>query len=354
MRAALAALARPVLFALEPERAHRLAISALALAPGGLSRPDSRLAVDAFGLNFPNPIGMAAGFDKNAEAPDGLLRLGFGFVEIGTLTPLPQPGNARPRLFRLPRDQALINRLGFNNEGYAAALARLAARRRRGIVGVNIGANKESSDRIEDYAKGVIAFADFASYFTINISSPNTPGLRDLQERNALDRLIARVLEARETCALRRPVLVKIAPDIDLATLDGIVDVARARGVDGMIVSNTTIARPSSLVGSAAKEAGGLSGRPLFEASTRLLAQTYRRVDGAFPLIGCGGVESADTAYAKIRAGASLVQLYTALIYHGPAVVAEVLTGLRKRLDEDRLDNLATAIGVDARAPGSS
>jgi dihydroorotate dehydrogenase len=327
-----------------------LAISALALAPSGPPTPDPRLAVDAFGVSFPNPIGMAAGFDKNAEAPDGLLGLGFGFVEVGTLTPLPQPGNNRPRLFRLPRDQALINRLGFNNEGYVAAHSRLASRRARGIVGINIGANKDSSDRIEDYAKGVVAFADVASYFTVNISSPNTPGLRDLQERNALDRLIARVLEAREACTQRRPVLVKIAPDVDLATLDGIVGVARARRVDGMIVSNTTIARPPGLVEAAAKEDGGLSGRPLFEASTRRLAETYRRVDGTFPLVGCGGVEDAETAYAKIRAGASLVQLYTALIYRGPRVIAEVLSGLRKRLDDDRLDRLTAAIGLDAHA----
>jgi dihydroorotate dehydrogenase len=350
MKAALAALARPLLFALDPERAHRLAISALALAPSAPPAPDPRLTIDAFGLSFPNPIGMAAGFDKNAEAPDGLLGFGFGFVEVGTLTPLPQPGNPLPRLFRLPRDQALINRLGFNNQGYVVAQARLTARSAHGIVGVNIGANKASRDRIEDYAKGVAAFSDVASYFTVNISSPNTPGLRDLQEREALDRLVARVLEARETSAHRRPILVKIAPDIDLATLDGIVSVARTRGVDGMVVSNTTIARPPSLVEPAAKEAGGLSGRPLFQASTKLLAQTYRRVEGAFPLIGCGGVENADTAYAKIQAGATLVQLYTALIYRGPAVVADILSSLRKRLEKDDLENLAAAIGIDARA----
>jgi dihydroorotate dehydrogenase len=349
MKAALGALARPLLFALEPERAHRLAISALAIAP---SRPQAaqnpRLALEAFGLAFPNPIGMAAGFDKNAEAPDGLLGLGFGFTEVGTLTPAPQAGNPRPRIFRLPRDFALVNRLGFNNQGYVAAHKRLAARTATGVVGVNIGANKESADRISDYVRGVAAFADVASYFTVNISSPNTPGLRDLQEKNALDGLIARVLEAREACARRRPVLIKIAPDVDLATLDGIVGVARARGVDGMIVSNTTIARPSTLVDPAAREAGGLSGRPLFDLSTRLLAETYRRVEGAFPLIGCGGVENAQTAYAKIRAGASLVQLYTALIYRGPAIVDEIIADLLRLLDADRLDRLAAAIGADA------
>jgi dihydroorotate dehydrogenase len=293
---------------------------------------------------------MAAGFDKNAEAADGLFGLGFGFVEVGTLTPLPQAGNPRPRLFRLPADEALVNRLGFNNRGYASAHARLALRRQRGILGVNIGPNKDSSDRIADYARGIAAFADVASYFTVNISSPNTPGLRDLQQKGAFDALIARVIEARDACAERRPVLVKIAPDIDLQTLDDIVSVARARGVNGMIVSNTTISRPSGLADRRAKEAGGLSGRPLFALSTRLLAETHQRVDGAFPLVGCGGVDSAAAAYAKIRAGASLVQLYSALIFRGPGLVGEILTGLKDLLKADGRSTIAEAMGVEARS----
>ena len=348
MIGALAALARPLLFSLEPETAHRLAIAALSLAPSASAAPDPRLATRAFGLAFPNPLGMAAGFDKDAEAPDGLLGLGFGFVEVGTLTPLPQGGNPRPRLFRLARDEALINRLGFNNHGYRAAHRRLAARPRRGIVGVNIGPNKDASDRVADYAAGIAAFADVASYFTINVSSPNTPHLRDLQQKGALDELVARVIDAREACAERRPILVKIAPDVDLAALDDIVAVARSRGIDGMIVSNTTVTRPQGLADPAAQETGGLSGRPLFALSTRLLAQTYLRADGAFPLIGSGGVDSAAAAYAKIRAGASLTQIYSALIYRGPALVGEILAGLRKLLDADRRSTIAEAVGTDA------
>jgi dihydroorotate dehydrogenase len=328
----LAALARPLLFGLDPERAHRLAITALRLKGGAPPSPDPLLAVEAFGLAFPNPLGIAAGFDKNAEAPDGLLGLGFGFAEVGTLTPLAQAGNRRPRLFRLPRDEALINRLGFNNDGYAAAHTRLAARRKLGIIGVNIGPNRDSLDRVADYARGIATFSDVASYFTINVSSPNTPALRDLQKKDSLDGLLARIMDAREACAARRPILLKIAPDVDLAALDDIVAIARARRIDGMIVSNTTIARPPGLADPAAREAGGLSGRPLFELSTRLLAQTYLRVEGAFPLIGCGGVDSAASAYAKIRAGATLVQLYTGLIYRGPSIIDEILVGLRARL----------------------
>jgi dihydroorotate dehydrogenase len=350
MIGALGALARPLLFALEPEQAHRLAIAALSLAPGAPPSRDARLAIEVFGLQFPNPLGMAAGFDKNAEVPDGLLGLGFGFVEVGTLTPLPQDGNPLPRLFRLPRDEALVNRLGFNNQGYASAHARLAARRPRGIVGVNIGPNKDSSDRIADYISGIAAFADVASYFTINVSSPNTPGLRDLQQKSALDGLVARVIEARDACAQRRPALIKIAPDVDLAMLDDIVAVARARGADGMIVSNTTTSRPPSLSDPAARETGGLSGRPLFNLSTRLLAQAFLRVEGAFPLIGCGGVDSAAAAYEKIRAGASLVQIYSALIYRGPLIVGQILTGLRALLAADARKTIAEAVGVDARS----
>jgi dihydroorotate dehydrogenase len=348
MIGALDALARPLLFALEPEQAHRLAITALSWVPDASPAHDARLAVQAFGLDFPNPLGMAAGFDKNAAVPNGLLSLGFGFVEVGTLTPLPQLGNPRPRLFRLPRERALINRLGFNNRGYASAHSRLAARRRIGLVGVNIGPNKDSADRIADYVLGVKTFADVASYFTINISSPNTPGLRDLQQKSALDALVARVIEARDAEAHRRPILIKIAPDVDLQTLDDIVAVARSRGADGMIVANTTIARPSAVSDPKAQEAGGLSGAPLFSLSTRILAETYRRADGAFPLIGCGGIDSAAAAYAKIRAGATLLQLYSALIFHGPLLVAAILTGLRALLEKDGRKTIAEAVGADA------
>jgi dihydroorotate dehydrogenase len=350
MRRALGALALPFLLRLEPETAHRAAIAALRLAPG--AKPpasDPRLGVAAFGLAFANPLGMAAGFDKNAEVARGLLGAGFGFVEVGTLTPRPQPGNPRPRLFRLPSDQALINRLGFNNAGYDAAHARLSRRRPPGIIGVNIGPNKDASDRIADYVLGVRTFANVASYFTINISSPNTPGLRDLQQRGALDELIARVIETREACAAARPLLVKIAPDVDEATLDDIVAIGRARGIDGMIVSNTTIARPAGLTDPRAKETGGLSGRPLFDLSTRTLARCFVRAEGAFALIGCGGIDGAPAALAKIEAGASLVQLYTALIYRGPGLIAEILSGLAAALRERRIEKIGDVVGIAAQ-----
>jgi dihydroorotate dehydrogenase len=349
MMRVVGALALPFLLKLEPEAAHRAAIGALKLAPSAAPGCDPRLGVAAFGLNFANPLGIAAGFDKNAEVPRGLLGAGFGFVEVGTLTPRPQPGNPRPRLFRLRDDKALINRLGFNNEGYDAAHARLLRRGGNGIVGVNIGANKDSADRIADYVAGVKTFADVASYFTINISSPNTPGLRDLQQRGALDELIARVIEARDACAIRRPVLVKIAPDLDLAGLDDVVAVGRARGIDGMIVSNTTISRPPTLSDARSKESGGLSGAPLFDLSTRTLAQTFLRVEGAFALIGCGGIDGAPAALAKIEAGARLVQLYTALIYRGPALIGEILAGLAKTLDERRMERVGDIVGIGAR-----
>ena len=329
----LSRLAQPALMALDPETAHRLTIAALKRAPLPKSAPDpASLAVEAFGLRFPNPIGMAAGFDKNAEVPDQLLRLGFGFAEVGTVTPLPQAGNPRPRVFRLKDDGALINRLGFNNEGHAAAHARLARRQRgAGIVGVNVGANKDAADRVADYVLGVSVFAPLADYLTINISSPNTPGLRDLQRRGPLDDLLARVLAARDAagrdCVRNVPVLLKIAPDVTLAELDDIVAVARARNIDGMVVSNTTIARPASLQ-SGVNEAGGLSGRPLMELSTQMLRETSARVDRQFPLVGVGGVASAEDARAKIAAGATLVQLYSALVFQGLGLLGEIKRGL--------------------------
>ncbi len=350
MISVLSALARPLLLRLEAETAHRAAIAVLRLAPSARPRPnDPRLSVSAFGLAFANPLGMAAGFDKNAEVARGLLGAGFGFVEVGTLTPRPQAGNPRPRLFRLARDGALINRLGFNNDGYTAAHSRLSQGRPRGIVGVNIGPNKDSADRIADYVLGVKTFADVASYFTVNISSPNTPGLRDLQRRGAIDELLARVIAARDGCAIRRPVLVKIAPDIDLMALDDLVSVGRARGVDGMIVSNTTVSRPPSLKDANASQAGGLSGRPLFDLSTRTLARAFLRAEGAFALVGCGGVDGAPAALAKIEAGASLVQLYTALIYRGPQLIGDILSGLEGTLRDRRIERLSEIVGIAAR-----
>jgi dihydroorotate dehydrogenase len=341
-------LALPVARRLDPEIAHRLALRALSLIP--LPAPaadDPRLTVEAFGLRFPNPLGLAAGFDKNVEVADPALRLGFGFVEVGTLTPRPQAGNPAPRLFRLDADEGLVNRLGFNNDGFAAARARLAARGKRpGIVGVNIGANRDAADRAADYAAGVETFAPLASYLVVNVSSPNTPGLRDLQARAALDDLLARVIDARDHAG-RTPLLLKIAPDLSLVELEDIVAVARARRIDGIIVSNTTVTRPKNLHAPAAREEGGLSGRPLFALSTRMLAETYLRVEGAFPLIGVGGIDSADAAWAKIRAGASLLQLYTALVHRGFGVLGEIKTGLLKRLRATHT-SLQAAVGADA------
>lgn len=348
------ALSLPVLRWLDPEDAHRLAIQGLRfLPPGKPHADDPKLAVRAFGLNFPNPIGMAAGFDKSAEVPDALLRLGFGFVEIGSVTPKPQSGNPRPRLFRLERDEAVINRMGFNNDGAETALRRLAARAQHGgIVGVNVGANKDSPDRVNDYVKLIETFAPVASYFTVNVSSPNTPGLRNLQEGALLDDLLARVIDARQRVresAGDTPVLLKIAPDLSLAQLDEVVQVARSRRVDGMIVSNTTIARPSTLREEMrAKEQGGLSGRPLFRLSTRMVAETYVRVEGAFPLIGVGGVDSGGAALTKIRAGASLIQLYSSLVYKGLGIVDEIKRDLASTLLRTGRDSLSEIVGSDA------
>jgi dihydroorotate dehydrogenase len=325
-------LARPFLHALDPETAHHATLAALQFAWLPPPAPDDkRLAVSAFGLDFPNPIGLAAGFDKDGVASDNLLALGFGFVEVGTITPRPQPGNPRPRLFRLDRDKGVINRLGFNSAGHAKGRENLARRRAAGIVGINLGANKDSSDRIADYVAGINAFADLASYFTINVSSPNTPGLRDLQQAAALDRLLSRVIEARERAAVRRPLLLKIAPDLSFEELDAIVRVARERKIDGMIVSNTTVSRPASLASPRASESGGLSGRPLFELSTRMLAETHRRAEGQFPLIGIGGVDGPEAAMAKLDAGATLVQLYSALVFDGPELIARIKRGLLAR-----------------------
>ena len=347
-------LSRPLLRVLDAEDAHALAVRALRYMP--LARPGREpreLSVRAFGLNFLNPLGIAAGFDKNAQVPDALLRLGFGFVEIGTVTPRPQAGNPRPRLFRLETDEGVINRLGFNNEGQSAVLARLAARARLpGIVGVNIGANRDTADRAADYVRLIEAFAAVASYFTVNVSSPNTPDLRDLQQAKALDDLLARVVEARDRVLPRAgptPVLLKIAPDLTLGDLDDVVGVARKRKVDGMIVGNTTIARPASLrQREKASQQGGLSGRPLFKLSTRMLAETFVRAESAFPLIGVGGIDSGATAIAKIKAGATLLQLYTGLVFHGIGLVAEIKADLLAALKRGHRDSLSSMVGADA------
>ncbi|MCK0207293.1 quinone-dependent dihydroorotate dehydrogenase [Starkeya koreensis] len=334
---ALLDLALPAARLLDPETAHGLAIRALSTLPAGPAPVDDpRLGVTLFGLSFPNPVGLAAGFDKEAEVPDAMLAAGFGFVEVGTLTPRPQPGNPRPRNFRLTEDRAVINRYGFNSGGHGPARARLTARKGRpGIVGVNVGANKDSADRAADYVAGIEAFAGLASYFTANVSSPNTPGLRDLQEEKALDELLARLMETRERVAPGVPLLLKIAPDLALAHLDGVIEVVRRRRVDGLIVSNTTISRPAGLRSRHSIETGGLSGRPLFALSTRMLAEAYVRADGAFPLIGVGGIDSPETALAKIEAGASLIQLYSGLVYEGLGLAARIKQGLLARLTRE-------------------
>ncbi len=348
------AFSLPLLRWLDPEDAHRLAIQGLRLLPPISSRPDDpKLAVRAFGLNFANPVGIAAGFDKSAEVPDALLRLGFGFVEIGSVTPKPQNGNPRPRLFRLERDEAVVNRMGFNNDGADAALRRLAGRAHfGGIVGVNVGANQDSQDRVADYVKLIETFAPVASYFTVNVSSPNTAGLRNLQQPAALDDLLAKVIDARERVrqnAGDSPVLLKIAPDLTLNQLDEVVHVARSRRVDGMIVGNTTIARSSVLrEQSRAREQGGLSGRPLFRLSTRMVAETYVRAESAFPLIGVGGIDSGGAALTKIRAGASLIQLYSALIYKGLGLVDRIKSDLASTLLRTGRDSLTEIVGADA------
>ena len=342
-------LVRAALHRIDPERAHDLTIAALALLPLRSPAPDDpRLAVEAFGLRFSNPVGLAAGFDKNGVAAHKMGTFGFGFAEVGTLTPLPQPGNPKPRLYRLPEHDAVINRFGFNNQGHAVAHRRL---RPGGIVrGINVGANKDAADRIADYVAGIHAFADVADYFAINVSSPNTPGLRDLQAPDALDHLLNRVLAARDGEAERwgrKPMLLKIAPDLSLTELDAVVRVARSRAIDGMIVSNTTVARPAAIAAHRhGGESGGLSGRPLFARSTTLLAETFLRVERQFPLIGVGGVDGADAAFAKIEAGASLVQIYSALVYAGPGLAADIKVGLLQRLGLER--SLAAVVGSRA------
>jgi dihydroorotate dehydrogenase len=345
---------RPALFALDPEDAHEATLKALecGLHPRPLAADDNVLRQTVFGLDFKNPIGIAAGFDKDARVPDAVLAMGCGFAEVGTVTPKPQPGNPKPRVFRLAADQGLINRLGFNNGGHAAALARLEARKARGgILGVNIGANKESTDRVSDYVKGIETFTAVASYFTINISSPNTPGLRDLQAPAALDELLSRVIAARaqlsDAGAPRRPIVVKIAPDIAEADIVPICERLMAHGVDGIAVSNTTLAR-NGLSDTQAKEVGGLSGRPLFQRATIMLARVFCATGGNIPLIGIGGIDSGERALEKIEAGATLLQLYTGLIYIGPALIGEIKAHLASEVRHAEKMNLAALRGRKA------
>ncbi len=315
---------------LPPETAHRAALRALVLGLGPAAPADpAALAVKALGMAFPNPIGLAAGFDKSAEAFEGLLRLGFGFVEIGTVTPRPQAGNPRPRLFRLDADRAVINRMGFNNDGLDRVARRLE-RRGPGIVGANVGANRDSPDRIADYAQGVARLHGLVDYLAINVSSPNTPGLRDLQTGEALERLLDAVAAARAKAGPPRPILVKIAPDLALDDACVLADAAAARGIEGLIVGNTTLARPASLVARQRTEPGGLSGRPLFEPSTKLLGALRRHVGDRLTLVGAGGIGSAADAAAKLGAGATLVQLYTALVFEGPGLVGRIKQGLAR------------------------
>jgi dihydroorotate dehydrogenase len=341
-------LLRPLLHALDAETAHGLTVAALQLSPqGSLSQPPASLGVDAFGLHFAHPLGLAAGFDKNGEVPDQMLAQGLSFVEVGTVTPEPQAGNPRPRLFRLSEDGAVINRMGFNNEGHRALRRRLERRRSRGgIVGVNIGANKDSSDRVADYVQGFRAFADIASYLAVNISSPNTPGLRNLQAKSELEVLLGRLAEARAG-HISPALLVKIAPDLDEHALDDAAEVFLAMGVDGVIVSNTTLSRPD-LRSALAKETGGLSGRPLFALSTWMLARLFQRLERRMPLVGVGGIDSVETAWAKIEAGATLLQLYSALVFKGPALITGIVSGLAARLAVSQAKGIAEIVGSKA------
>jgi dihydroorotate dehydrogenase len=344
-------LLRPLIFRLDAERAHLLSLAALERAPR--RKPpvfDARLATRVAGLEFPSPIGLAAGYDKDARVPDAMLGLGFGFVEVGTLTPRPQQGNPQPRLFRLVEDHAVINRMGFNNGGQDAAFARLAGRKRqgsstslrKGIVGVNVGANKDAEDRIADYAAGVRMMAPVADYLTINVSSPNTPGLRALQEAAALDELLAGVMEARGEAG--PPVFLKVAPDLEPNDIDAVSRVVIDRKVDALIVANTTISRPP-LSSQFAGEQGGLSGEPLRPLALQRLRDFRHATGGEVPLIAAGGIASAQDAYARIRAGASLVQLYSALVYHGPGLAKRIAKGLIPLLDRDGYASVGDAVG---------
>jgi dihydroorotate dehydrogenase len=337
---------KPILFRIPAEPAHRLTIAALKLLPlGGRAQPEPTLAQRVAGLVFPNPVGIAPGFDKNAEVPDELFNLGFGFVEVGTVTPRPQAGNPRPRLFRLAEDLAVINRMGFNNEGAEAVAARLRKRSANpGILGANIGANKDSVDRIADYAQMTRIMAPLANYLTVNISSPNTPGLRALQDEGALGELLDAVIEARG--GQQVPIFLKLAPDLTHTDIDAICRIALDKRLDALIVSNTTIARPP-LKSRHAGEAGGLSGQPLKALALERLRDFRKASGGRIPLIGVGGIASADDAWDRIRAGASLIQIYSALVYEGPGLARRIVSGLAKRVRAEGLTSIAEAVGSE-------
>ncbi len=337
---------------LPAETAHNFGIKALAsgLGPRAETAPLTALATSVGGLTLPNPVGLAAGFDKNAQVPDAMLRVGFGFVECGTVTPLPQAGNPKPRLFRLAQDKAVINRMGFNNGGLDLYAARLKARRQNlGIVGANLGANKNSDDRINDYLIGLERLWGVPDYFTINISSPNTPGLRALQGADEMDELLGRIAQTRAALTKdgsNTPVFLKVAPDLDSAQIERIVEQALTYKMDALIVSNTTIARPQNLQSPHSGESGGLSGAPLFEPSTKILSEFYAASAGRIDLIGVGGIGSGAQAYAKIRAGAKAVQLYSALVFSGPALVNQINTDLAKHLAADGFSSVSDAVGT--------
>ncbi len=344
----------PALRSLAPERAHNLMLRALEMGLAGHRAGDAAtptLETSCFGLSFPNPLGLAAGFDKDARVPDRMLDLGFGFVEVGSITPKAQPGNPKPRIFRLAEDQAVINRLGFNNGGMEAAAQRLQRRRaNQGIIGVNIGKNKSSTDAVEDYRLAFRRLAPLADYLVVNVSSPNTPGLRDLQTVGSLRPLLQCLVTERSSLSSdgnKPPVLLKLAPDLALDDALGAADLAADCGIDGLVISNTTLDRPDGLKSSSKGQAGGLSGRPLFGKSTDLLRRVYRANGGGLPIVGVGGIASAQNAYEKIRAGASLVQLYSALVFEGPRLVGNLLQGLEELLHADGFSNIAQAVGTD-------
>jgi dihydroorotate dehydrogenase len=342
----LYSLLRPALFGLDAETAHRFALSALKFSPVARpAKPDGPLATRVAGIDFPNPVGMAAGFDKDGQAPDALLGLGFGFVEVGSITPLPQAGNPKPRLFRLAEDRAVINRMGFNNDGAEKAVERLALRHGRpGVIGVNIGANKDSADRVADYATMARLTAPLATYLTVNVSSPNTPGLRALQDEGALAALLDAVLDARGSHG--PPVFLKVAPDLEPADIEAISRIALDKALGGLIVSNTTISRPP-LRSEQAHEAGGLSGAPLRDLAEQRLREFRQETGGALPLIGVGGIATAEDAWARIRAGASLVQLYSAMVYEGPGIARSVARGLERLMQRDGFKAIADAVGSE-------
>ena len=357
--ASLYPVIRAALGRLPPEAAHELTLRALELGlgdflGGSARKPDSPLlAQRLWDLDFANPVGLAAGYDKDARVPDAMLGLGFGFVEVGTVTPRPQPGNPKPRVFRLERDQAVVNRMGFNSRGLDAVCDRLSRRVRSRIVGVNLGRNRDTKDAAGDYTEGIRRTARLADYLVINVSSPNTPGLRELQHRALLGSLLERLIKVRAETCCRPPLLLKIAPDLKSGDRRDIAEIALETGIDGLVVSNTTVERPPDLVSRNAQEAGGLSGRPLFAPSTALLGEMYRLTQRRLPLIGVGGIASAEDAYAKIRAGASLVQLYTALIVAGPKLVGQIKSGLANLLERDGFGSIAEAVGTEPRAPVS-